>query len=343
MSAPAELRTAPSTPPMPSSPSRSRRITTCRPTVELDDHRSSIVGDRRSDRTVDRDSGRSSALRLPSPSGSGHGPSQTHRVQRRRRRPRLRHRVLRRACSPVASIHDRRWPVRPQVAPTRRRESRHRGRRSGSLLVGEHGAEQQRQPIVADRAQRSTSDVGVLVEIRRRACRPAQEVGFADDRRRAMSTFVRTPAILRGSQRPRELRGGDARGRRDGRSPWRAASRSRPRRRCPARNAGVDRRHVVAVDVELGRPCRSTAASRPPGPRRRRAPRSRDPSNVMSSCVIGSGSPAATRDLQLDEVEAGDRLGHRVLDLQAGVDLEERDRVAVGDSPTMNSTVPAPT
>ena len=32
--------------------------------------------------------------------------------------------------------------------------------------------------------------------------------------------------------------------------------------------------------------------------------------------------------LQLDEVEAGGQLGDRVLDLQAGVDLEERERSA---------------
>ena len=30
-------------------------------------------------------------------------------------------------------------------------------------------------------------------------------------------------------------------------------------------------------------------------------------------------------DLPLDEVDAGDRLGHRVLDLQAGVHLEEEE------------------
>ena len=42
-----------------------------------------------------------------------------------------------------------------------------------------------------------------------------------------------------------------------------------------------------------------------------------------------------------DEVDAGDLLGDRVLDLQAGVDLEEGDRAV--DCPTRNSQVPAPT
>ena len=42
-----------------------------------------------------------------------------------------------------------------------------------------------------------------------------------------------------------------------------------------------------------------------------------------SSCANGSGSPCAMRDLQLDEVEAGHHLGHRMLDLQARVHLEE--------------------
>ncbi len=31
-------------------------------------------------------------------------------------------------------------------------------------------------------------------------------------------------------------------------------------------------------------------------------------------------------ELELDEVDAGDRLGHRVFDLETGVDLEEVDR-----------------
>ena len=61
-------------------------------------------------------------------------------------------------------------------------------------------------------------------------------------------------------------------------------------------------------------------------------------------------------ELEFDEIEAGHGLGHRVLDLQSGVHLEEGDRRLVRaalrvspsgsagpSSPTMNSTVPAPT
>jgi hypothetical protein len=44
-------------------------------------------------------------------------------------------------------------------------------------------------------------------------------------------------------------------------------------------------------------------------------------------------------DLQLHQIEAGDRLGHGVLDLQARVDLEEEVVV----SGNQKSTVPTPT
>jgi hypothetical protein len=45
-------------------------------------------------------------------------------------------------------------------------------------------------------------------------------------------------------------------------------------------------------------------------------------------------------ELLAHQVDAGDLLGDRVLDLQAGVDLEEGD---VPSGPTRNSHVPAPT
>ena len=41
----------------------------------------------------------------------------------------------------------------------------------------------------------------------------------------------------------------------------------------------------------------------------------------------GSGSPDGDAQLPFDQVEAGDRLGDRVLDLQAGVHLHEPDAV----------------
>jgi hypothetical protein len=49
------------------------------------------------------------------------------------------------------------------------------------------------------------------------------------------------------------------------------------------------------------------------------------------------GSPGDA-DLRLHEVDAGDLLGHRVLDLQPRVDLDE---VVLGRPATRNSTVPA--
>ena len=76
--------------------------------------------------------------------------------------------------------------------------------------------------------------------------------------------------------------------------------------------------------------CRPAAGSRRTSPRRRPAPRSRARSSVTSSCVIGSGSPAATQQLQLDEVEPRHQLGDRVLDLEAGVHLQEVGLAGVG-------------
>jgi hypothetical protein len=56
----------------------------------------------------------------------------------------------------------------------------------------------------------------------------------------------------------------------------------------------------------------------------------------------GSGSPAGHAQLPFDQILAGDHLGHRVLDLQAGVHLHEVE-AAVLVALAMNSTVPAPT
>ena len=54
---------------------------------------------------------------------------------------------------------------------------------------------------------------------------------------------------------------------------------------------------------------------------------------------------AGDAELPFDEVEAGDRLGDRVLDLQAGVHLHEPEAVGPSgpEASAMNSTVPAPT
>ena len=43
----------------------------------------------------------------------------------------------------------------------------------------------------------------------------------------------------------------------------------------------------------------------------------------MSSCVSDSGAPAAIRICSMHEVDAGDHLGDRVLDLEPRVHLDE--------------------
>ena len=60
-----------------------------------------------------------------------------------------------------------------------------------------------------------------------------------------------------------------------------------------------------------------------PGPPRRRASRPAQPSSFTRSCVRSSGLAGGDQDHLLDEVDAGDQLGYRVLDLQPRVHLEE--------------------
>ena len=57
--------------------------------------------------------------------------------------------------------------------------------------------------------------------------------------------------------------------------------------------------------------------------------------------VLAERQRLAGRDAQLpfDQIEAGDHLGHRMLDLQARVHLHEVEALAIGDE----LTVPAPT
>ena len=59
--------------------------------------------------------------------------------------------------------------------------------------------------------------------------------------------------------------------------------------------------------------------------------------------VLGLRQRLAGRDAQLPlhQIEAGDHLGHRMLDLQARVHLHEVE--ARRPASSMNSTVPAPT
>ena len=69
---------------------------------------------------------------------------------------------------------------------------------------------------------------------------------------------------------------------------------------------------------------------RGPGTRRRCGPRSRARSST--DVVLGERERLAGRDAQLllDQVEAGDELGDRVLDLQPGVHLDEEELVGGG-------------
>ena len=54
------------------------------------------------------------------------------------------------------------------------------------------------------------------------------------------------------------------------------------------------------------------------------------PANAIS-CLADAQRPAfGDRELLGDQVQAGDRLGDRVLDLDAGVDLEEVELLAFG-------------
>ena len=58
------------------------------------------------------------------------------------------------------------------------------------------------------------------------------------------------------------------------------------------------------------------------------------------SCAQRQRLAGGDAQLPFDQVEAGDHLGHRMLDLQAGVHLHEIEGVVAS---AMNSTVPAPT
>ena len=111
--------------------------------------------------------------------------------------------------------------------------------------------------------------------------------------------------------------------------------RARPARRCrsarPADGADLERRGTSP----------STAGSRRPGPRRVSRASMAWPRSGASSTSSGSGAPLGDGQLQLDEVEPGDELGDRVLDLQPGVHLEEPEARRPGRAGTRRC--PAPT
>ena len=163
--------------------------------------------------------------------------------------------------------------------------------------------------------------------------RPSRNAGSrrtGTSRSRLVTTPCSPARASAAGEPPGRLRRGSA----PRRSPWPASRRSASRPRCRPRS----RRRAAARRGPAGRTrrsrrgrrrrsaSRSAAASPGPGPRRRGAPRSRG--------RAGRSRPAPERlalgdqQLQLDQVQPGDGLGDRVLDLEAGVHLEEEEALA---------------
>ena len=94
---------------------------------------------------------------------------------------------------------------------------------------------------------------------------------------------------------------------------------------CPELERVVARRAPAPASCTAWR-ARPAAGTRRTGPRRRRAPRSRGRAARRRPGRRRAARPAATRSCSLDQVDAGDQLGHRVLDLEPGVHLEEVER-----------------
>ena len=105
--------------------------------------------------------------------------------------------------------------------------------------------------------------------------------------------------------------------------------------RCPsAPNSRLDRRHVDAVHAAgLRLPALRGILGVEPG--LDRMPLSRRWFGV-EALAVGDG------ELQFDQVEPGGLLGHRVLDLQPGVHLQEVELAVLRVGSARNSTVPAP-
>ena len=79
---------------------------------------------------------------------------------------------------------------------------------------------------------------------------------------------------------------------------------------------------------------RATAGRRATGPRRRAGTRARGRAPTTSAWREGQRPAGRDLDLQPHEVEAGDALGHRVLDLQARVHLQEVEARRAGRAGT---------
>ena len=73
------------------------------------------------------------------------------------------------------------------------------------------------------------------------------------------------------------------------------------------------------------RACPWRAGTRPPGPRRRGAPRWRAPVQPDVGLAVAERLARGDAELLAHQVDAGDRLGDRVLDLEPGVHLEEEE------------------
>ena len=200
---------------------------------------------------------------------------------------------------------------------------------------------------------------------RRTAARRAERLSAAIAARRAFASrnaVSIAPARKARMSRMREQERDVGAGRRE--SGTRAARRRGAR--SPARGFGrrdhlgehrvVVHRHLARLRRRRSRRGRRAAAARgraaggrpaagSPAPdlRRRRAPRSRVRAGVMPSCATAAAR-RGDEQLRAHQVEAGDLLGDRMLDLQPRVHLEEVEAAPSPRRPTgrrRNSTVPA--
>ena len=158
--------------------------------------------------------------------------------------------------------------------------------------------------------------------------RPARNSGSREDRDEQVA--VGRHAVDLGPAQGARAGGGRPRpGWRRARSPWPASGRSAVPTTEPSATPASTRTPGGVGDAEAVQ--RAAGGQEPGGdvlgvePHLDRVPVDR----ARRATSAGSGSPSATRSCSAHEVEAGDQLGDRVLDLQPGVHLEEAER-AVG-------------
>ena len=169
---------------------------------------------------------------------------------------------------------------------------------------------------------------------------PATTSGWASRQRRKSMLVVTPSTAVRPARGERAQRGGPVGGVRDHLGQHRVVVAADL---VPSREPGVDahaRRPCGSCEARA--PCRRSAGSRGPGPRRRSGPRWRARSGVMSSCANGSCSPAATRSCHstrsrpVTSSVTGCSTCRRVF-----ISMKKNSSGRSAD--TMNSTVPAPT